>query len=118
MKHYALLILVSACVISGCKTQQVITTPGETVVITERVAVVDTVVLKDTVTVTKDRLRIRLLKLPGDTGRVEAECAPDTVTVRTTHVEYNTEKLDRQRQFTGAFFLLALVLFILLLLKK
>lgn len=118
MKPYALLILVSACVISGCKTQQVITTPGETVVITERVAVVDTVVLKDTVTVTKDRLRIRLLKLPGDTVRVEAECAPDTVTVRTTHVEYNTEKLERQRQFTGAFFLLALVLFILLLLKK
>jgi hypothetical protein len=118
MKPYALLILVSACVISGCKTQQVITTPGETVVITERVAVVDTVVLKDTVTITKDRLRIRLLKLPGDTVRVEAECAPDTVTVRTTHVEYNTEKLERQRQFTGAFFLLALVLFILLLLKK
>jgi hypothetical protein len=80
--------------------------------------VVDTVVLKDTVTVTKDRLRIRLLKLPGDTVRVEAECAPDTVTVRTTHVEYNTEKLERQRQFTGAFFLLALVLFILLLLKR
>jgi hypothetical protein len=118
MKPYALLILVSACVISSCKTQQVITTPGETVVITERVAVVDTVVLKDTVTVTKDRLRIRLLKLPGDTVRVEAECAPDTVTVRTTHVEYNTEKLERQRQFTGAFFLLALVLFILLLLKR
>ena len=118
MKPYALLILVSACVISGCKTQQVITTPGETVVITERVAVVDTVVLKDTVTITKDRLRIRLLKLPGDTVRVEAECAPDTVTVRTTNVEYNTEKLERQRQFTGAFFLLALVLFILLLLKK
>ena len=118
MKPYALLILVSACVISGCKTQQVITTPGETVVITERVAVVDTVVLKDTVTITKDRLRIRLLKLPGDTVRVDAECAPDTVTVRTTHVEYNTEKLERQRQFTGAFFLLALVLFILLLLKK
>lgn len=118
MKLYALLILVSACVISGCKTQQVITTPGETVVITERVAVVDTVVLKDTVTVTKDRLRIRLLKLPGDTVRVEAECAPDTVTVRTTHVEYNTEKLESQRQFTGAFFLLALVLFILLLLKR
>jgi hypothetical protein len=117
MKPYALLILVSACVISSCKTQQ-ITTPGETVVITERVAVVDTVVLKDTVTVTKDRLRIRLLKLPGDTVRVEAECAPDTVTVRTTHVEYNTEKLERQRQFTGAFFLLALVLFILLLLKR
>jgi len=118
MKPYALLILVSACVISGCKTQRVITAPGETVVITERVALVDTVVLKDTVTITKDRLRIRLLKLPGDTVRVEAECAPDTVTVRTTHVEYNTEKLERQRQFTGAFFLLALVLFILLLLKK
>lgn len=117
MKPYALLILVSACVISSCKTQQ-ITTQSETVVITERVAVVDTVVLKDTVTITKDRLRIRLLKLPGDTVRVEAECAPDTVTVRTTHVEYNTEKLERQRHFTGAFFLLALVLFILLLLKR
>ena len=118
MKPYALLILVSACVTLSCKTQQAVTTPGETVVITERVAVVDTVVLKDTVTITKDRLRIRLLKLPGDTVRVEAECAPDTVTVRTTHVEYNTEKLERQRQFTGAFFLLALVLFILLLLKR
>ena len=118
MKPYALLILVSACVISSCKVQREVTTQRDTVFITQRVEVTDTLLLRDTLTVTKDRLRIRLLKLPGDTVRVEAECAPDTVTVRTTHVEYNTEKLERQRQFTGAFFLLALVLFILLLLKR
>lgn len=118
MKPYALLILVSACVTLSCKTQHAVTTPGDTVVITERVTVVDTLLLKDTVTITKDRLRIRLLKLPGDTVRVEAECAPDTVRIKTTHIEYNTKELEQSRKWVGALFLLALVLFILVLLKR
>ena len=118
MRTYALFLLVSACVISSCKVQREVTTQRDTVIITQRVEVTDTLLLRDTLTVTKDRLRIQIRRLPGDTVVIHGECAPDTVTVRTTHVEYNTEKLERQRQFTGAFFLLALVLFILLLLKK
>jgi hypothetical protein len=82
------------------------------------VAVVDTVILTDTVTIEKDRLRVRLLRLPGDTVRVEAECQPDTVRIQTTKVEYNTEKLETQRKWTASLFLLALVLFIIVLLKK
>lgn len=118
MRYYALFLWVSACAISSCKVQREVTTQRDTVVITERVAVVDTVVLKDTVTIAKDRLRIRLLRLPGDTVRVEGECQPDTTVIQTTHIEYNTEKLETQRKWTGALFLLALVLFILVLLKK
>ena len=118
MRYYALFLWVSACAISSCKVQREVTTQRDTVVITERVAVVDTVLLTDTVTIEKDRLRVRLLRLPGDTVRVEAECQPDTVRIQTTHIEYNTEKLETQRKWTGALFLLALVLFILVLLKK
>jgi len=118
MRYYALLLWVSACAISSCKVQREITTQRDTVVITERVAVVDTVLLTDTVTIQKDRLRVRLLRLPGDTVRVEAECQPDTVRLQTTRIEYNTEKLETQRKWTGALFLLALVLFILVLLKR
>ena len=118
MRYYALFLWVSACAISSCKVQREVTTQRDTVVITERVAVVDTVVLKDTVTIQKDRLRVRLLRLPGDTVRVEAECRPDTVHIQTTQIEYNTEELETQRKWTGALFLLALVLFILVLLKR
>ena len=112
MRTFGLFLWVSAFAISSCKTQHTVTTERDTVVITERVAVVDTV------TIEKDRLRVRLLRLPGDTVRVEAECQPDTVRIQTTKVEYNTEKLETQRKWTASLFLLALVLFILVLLKK
>ena len=33
----------------------------------------------DTITITKDRLKVKVIKLPGDTVRIEGECAGDTV---------------------------------------
>ena len=118
MKTYALFLLVSACVISSCKVQREVTTQRDTVIITQRVEVLDTVLLTDTVTIQKDRLRIRLLRLPGDTVRVEAECQPDTVRLRQTIVKTNLKELEASRKWVGSLFMVALVLFILLLLKK
>ena len=118
MRTYALFLLVSACVISSCKVQREVTTQRDTVIITQRVEVLDTVLLTDTVTIQKDRLRIRLLRLPGDTVRVEAECQPDTVRLRQTIVKTNLKELEASRKWVGSLFMIALVLFILLLLKK
>ncbi len=118
MKIYALILLASACVISSCKTQQVVTTQRDTTVITERVAVVDTVLLTDTITVTKDRLRIQIRRLPGDTVVIQGECAPDTVTIRQTVVKTQQKEVERQKKWIGSLFMLSLVLFILLLLRR
>jgi len=117
VKTYALFLWVGACVISSCKSQQVITTPGETVIVTERVTVVDTLELRDTIILEKERLRIEIMRLPGDSIVVEGECSSDTIRVETTKYEYHTEELEQSRGWTRILFFVALVLFILVILK-
>lgn len=118
MRTYALFLLVSACVISSCKVQREVTTQRDTVFITQRVEVTDTLLLRDTLTVTKDRLRIQIRRLPGDTVVIHGECQPDTVRLRQTIVNTNLKELEASRKWVGTLFIVALVLFILLLLKK
>ena len=114
-----LLLLFAAALLTGCGNKKpLVSLERDTVVITESVSVVDTVLLRDTVTIEKDRLRVRLLRLPGDTVRVEAECQPDTVRIRQTIIKDNVQELERSRKWVGSLFLLSLVLTIILLLKR
>lgn len=40
----------------------------------------------DTVVLEKERLKVKIMRLPGDTVKVEAECSADTVRVQVTKV--------------------------------
>jgi hypothetical protein len=118
VRTYALYLLASVFVISSCKPQHIITTQRDTVIITQSVSVVDTLLLQDTITVIKDRLRIHIQRLPGDTVVVTGECAPDTVTVRQTILKTDQKLVNRQKNWIGSLFMIALLLFIIVLLKK
>lgn len=54
----------------------------DTVVVTQKIAVADTLVLRqrDTITTVKERVKIKVLRY-SDTIKVEVECPPDTVKI-------------------------------------
>ena len=87
-------------------------------VITETVTVTDTVQLVDTLIIEKDRLRIELLRLPGDTVIVNAQCAADTIQVPVTVYKFNEKALNRQKGWTKSLFLIMLVLVVVILLRR
>ena len=117
MRTYALFLLVSACVISSCKVQREVTTQRDTVLVTELRTLVDTLELyKDTV-IFQDRVKLQI-EYRDKFVRVKADCLPDTIRVRQTIVKTNLKELEASRKWVGSLFMVALVLFILLLLKK
>jgi len=87
-------------------------------VITETVTVTDTVQLVDTLIIEKDKLRIELLRLPGDTVIVNAQCAADTIQVPVTVYKFNEKALNRQKGWTKSLFLIMLVLVVVILLRR
>lgn len=117
MRTFGLFLWVSACAISSCKTQHAVTTERDTVVITQTRTLVDTLeIYKDTI-VYKDRVKFKI-EYRDSLVNVQVDCPSDTVRIQTTRIEYNSEKLDTQRKWTASLFLLALVLFIIVLLKR
>lgn len=50
---------------------------------------------KDTVYITKDKLKIKVLRLPGDSIFVDGKCAADTV-IKTIKVPYEKIKVETQ----------------------
>lgn len=97
----------------GCKGPKEIVTEK---IVTQEVIVQDTVQLQDTIVIEKDRLRVELIKLPGDTVVVEAQCAADTITVE--KVVYNTEKVEKKNQTISWLYIIIIGLLILLLLSR
>ena len=87
-------------------------------VITEQVTVTDTVQLVDTIIIQKDRMRIELLRLPGDTVIINAECASDTIQVPVTVYKFNHKALQRQKGWTKSLFLIMLVLLAVILIRR
>ena len=103
--------------LTSCKTPHIVERT-DTLIVTQERVLVDTLQLyKDTV-LFKDRVKLEIKYLPGERVLVNAECPSDTIRVQTVKKVYNTEKIASQKRWTMGFFLLALVLFILLLLKR
>jgi len=89
----------------------------DTLVITQERVLVDTLeVFKDTI-IYQDRIKV-LLKYQDKNILVRAECPPDTIRVQTLKQVYNTKELERSRKWVGGLFMVSMVLFILLLLKR
>ena len=71
---------------------------------------------KDTI-IFQDRVKVRIEYLDKFI-KVQADCPSDTIKVQTIKEVHNLKELEKQRQWIGALFMVALVLFILLLLKR
>ncbi|MDX2061777.1 MAG: hypothetical protein SFY70_01815 [Bacteroidia bacterium] len=95
-----LLLLTLVLLLSACVTQRACERRFPVEALTERVVVRDTVIVRpaarldtvlrlstdtlrvrDTVTLTRDRLRVELVRLGPDSLALSAECAPDTLRV-------------------------------------
>lgn len=101
---------------TSCKAPEAIQRT-DTLVITQERVLVDTLeIFKDT-TIFQDRVKVRIEYLDNFV-KVQADCPSDTIKVQTVKQVYNTKELERSRQWVGGLFMVALVLFILLLLKR
>lgn len=85
--------------------------------ITQERVLVDTLELyKDTI-IYQDRVKLQIA-YQDSLVMVHVDCPSDTIKVQTIKEVHNLKELERQRQWIGALFMVALVLFILLLLKR
>lgn len=118
MRYYKLLkwVLVPAMCLTGCKAPQAIQRTDTLVVTQERVLVDTLELFKDTI-IYQDRVKVKLEYLEKFV-KVQAECPSDTIRVQTVKKVYNLKELERSRKWIGSLFIVALVLFILLLLKR
>lgn len=118
MRYYKLLkwVLVPAMCLTGCKAPQAIQRTDTLVVTQERVLVDTLELFKDTI-IYQDRVKVKLEYLEKFV-KVQAECPSDTIRVQTIKQVYNLKELERSRKWIGSLFIVALVLFILLLLKR
>lgn len=118
MRYFKLLkwVLVPAMCLTGCKAPQAIQRTDTLVVTQERVLVDTLELFKDTI-IYQDRVKVKLEYLEKFV-KVQAECPSDTIRVQTIKQVYNLKELERSRKWIGSLFIVALVLFILLLLKR
>ena len=118
MRYFKLLkwVLVPAMCLTGCKAPQAIQRTDTLVVTQERVLVDTLELFKDTI-IYQDRVKVKLEYLEKFV-KVQAECPSDTIRVQTVKQVYNLKELERSRKWIGSLFIVALVLFILLLLKR
>ena len=118
MRYFKLLkwVLVPAMCLTGCKAPQAIQRTDTLVVTQERVLVDTLELFKDTI-IYQDRVKVKLEYLEKFV-KVQAECPSDTIRVQTIKKVYNLKELERSRKWIGSLFIVALVLFILLLLKR
>ena len=113
--------LISAAVVLftlGCKPPDIIRKQQDTLIVTERVEVLDTLLMRDTITVTKDQFSVRIVRLPGDSILVDGKCDTIKITVPQIVEVHNTKKLERQTRWTGGLFIACICLVIVILLKK
>lgn len=68
----------------------------------------------DTITITKDRLKVKVIKLPGDTVKIEGECAGDTIYINKPCPEVITPKYN-YGNYEGKYLFIAFPLVLLLI---
>lgn len=66
----------------------------------------------DTVTITKDRLKVKVIKLPGDTVKIEGECAGDTVYINKPCPPVAVPKEDFSKRFGNKMFIIFPILLV------
>ena len=118
MRNYVLISAVAVLFTLGCKAPDIIRKQQDTLIVTERVEVIDTLLMRDTITVTKDRFSVRIIRLPGDSILVDGHCDTIEITVPQIVEIHNTKKLDKQARWTGGLFMVCVALVIVILLKK
>jgi hypothetical protein len=118
MKNYGLISVVAVLFTLGCKAPDIIRKEQDTLIVTERVEVIDTLLMRDTITVTKDRFSVRIIRLPGDSILVDGHCDTIKITVPQIVQIHNTKKLERQTKWTGSLFIVCIALIIVILLKR
>ena len=118
MRYFKLLkwVLVPAICLTSCKAPEAIQRTDTLVVTQERVLVDTLELFKDTI-IFQDRVKVKLEYLEKFV-KVQADCPSDTIRVQTIKQVYNLKELERSRKWIGSLFIVALVLFILLLLKR
>jgi len=95
---------VTLAVVSGCGTAKNIqenVIVRDTVIVTKERRLIDTVLLQnwDTLTITKDRVRVNLVRV-NDTIYVDAQCPTDTFVVNTVTIKnVKQEKQNRGYEF-------------------
>lgn len=113
--------LISAAVVLftlGCKSPDIIRKQQDTLIVTQRVEVLDTLLMRDTITITKDQFSVRIVRLPGDSILVDGKCDTIKITVPQIVEVHNTKKLEKQTRWTGGLFIACICLVIVILLKK
>ena len=118
MKCYGLISAVAVLFTLGCKAPDIIRKQQDTLIVTERVEVMDTLLMRDTITVTKDRFSVRIVRLPGDSIMIDGQCDTIKITVPQIVEITNTKKLERQTRWTGGLFIACIALIIVILLKR
>ena len=117
-KYYKLFkwALVPLICLTSCKAPEAIQRTDTLIVTQERVLVDTLEIYKDTI-LYQDRVKVQL-QYQDRKILVRAECPSDTIKVQTVKKVYMTKELERSRKWIGSLFIVALVLFILLLLKR
>jgi len=80
----AILVAVSGC--GGAKTLQESVIVRDTVVVTKERVIQDTLVLQKDTTIYQDRVKLEVRYLEGEKVLVRAECPPDTIRIETIKV--------------------------------
>ena len=86
-------------------------------IVTQERVLVDTLEIYKDTTIYRDRVKVTL-EYRDNFVNVKAECPSDTVKVQVVKKVYQTKELERSKKWIGALFMVSLVLFILLLLKR
>ena len=102
--HLALLITLSAilAVASGCggaKSIQQSVVVRDTVIVTKERILHDTLTIRKDTILFQDRVRVEVKYLPGEKMIVEAECPSDTVKVQTIKI-VNQPIIEKKRKLT------------------
>lgn len=124
LRQLALSIILSAtlAVVSGCgfaKPHQESVVVRDTVIVTKERKLIDTLLLQnwDTITTVKDNVRVRLVRV-NDTIFVDAECPTDTFIVNTVTIKNVKEETPKTVWWHFPVGVLLVVLFGYLILKK
>jgi len=118
MKNLKLISAAVVLSILGCKPPDIIRKQQDTLIVTQRVEVLDTLLMRDTITVTKDQFSVRIVRLPGDSILVDGKCDTIKITVPQIVEVHNIKKLEKQTRWTGGLFIACICLVIVILLKK
>ena len=93
----AILAGVSGC--RGAKNIQQSVVVRDTVVVTKERVLHDTLTIRKDTVLFQDRVRVELRYLPGEEILIEAECPPDTVKVQTIKI-VNQPTIEKKRKLT------------------